>query len=252
MVDSCDIMKRYTLTSSLHLVFENNRHNAIYVISDIHSNLPALQAVLNEIPQSSWIICCGDIVSYYINPDEVCSLLRERNVNCIKGNHDKYLLGELPYTSDKEETYRIEFNKSRLSAENYEWLKSLPDQISIDRIPFIEDGRALVVHGSPISQEQYIYPDTPIEYDLSCFPSFIISGHTHHPMLRQSNQTILLNPGSVGQPRDWHPGANYATINLYTGDVKFSRASYDIRQYQFELIRQCTHYDMVNILTREK
>jgi putative phosphoesterase len=244
-----------TKCTSISVSYEASRARSdgcMYVISDIHSNFPALEAVLSEIPDDSFIVCCGDIVSYYVNPNEVCDALRSRNILCIKGNHDKYILDELPYSPEREEKYRIKYNKMLLNRENLEWLKELPDEMIIDDVPISDDSRVLVVHGSPRNHEEYIYPDTSVTFSLEQLPRLILSGHTHHPMLRKVNTSTIVNPGSVGQPRDWKPGACYAKINIIAREISFVRACYDIDRYQHYLLSQGTCSDMIEVLSREK
>ena len=98
----------------------------IGLLSDIHGNLPALRAVLNDMPSVELLICSGDIVGYYADPDEVCSLLKERGVLSIRGNHDAYVIGELHPCPDKSEAYRTAWTRLHLSQESIHWLKSLP------------------------------------------------------------------------------------------------------------------------------
>src|SRR5258708_16851865 len=88
------------------------------IISDLHGNLPALQAVFAEAVDISEWICVGDVVGYYTEPNEVCDLLRSRNIPTVVGNHDLYVLGELPYSIDRERHYRTIWSAHALKGEN--------------------------------------------------------------------------------------------------------------------------------------
>ncbi len=227
----------------------------IYLIADIHSNYPALQSVLAEIPTDSLILCAGDITGYYVNPTEVCELLRGRNVHCILGNHDKYIIGSLNYPTGREGKYRVLSSRTALSAKQLKWLSTLPDIISIE-IDFPCSNKKNIVidiaHGSPRNVEEYLYPDTDICF-LDDYPAdVLILGHTHHPMVREARNTLIVNPGSVGQARDRIPGACYAVLDVVKNMVEFHRVSYSVSEYQ-GLLESCdVHSEMINILSREK
>ncbi|MEX3010163.1 metallophosphoesterase [Hoeflea sp. TYP-13] len=233
------------------------RGKPVYLISDIHANLAALKTVLDKIPLYTTILCAGDILGYYTEPNEVCQLLRERKVQCIKGNHDKYILGELEYPATRELAYRIEATRRLLSARNYKWLASLPDKLSIN-IPSSHGGEKtaetniLIAHGSPSNVEEYIYPDTPIDFLSKLRQDYLVLGHTHHPMKQKAGELTVINPGSVGQPRDWIPEPSYASINPASKAICFYRASYDVSAYQNLLRRASIDHSVIEILSRSK
>jgi len=231
-----------------------SRGEPVYLISDLHSNLPALEAVLNEIPKDALVVCAGDILGYYLEPNEVCNLLQARSVLCIQGNHDKYVLGELDYPSSREYKYRIIATRQILTSANRKWLAALPDSLVLEfnktsanvlAPPVIE-----VVHGSPRSVEEYVYPDTPIDFLTDESPGFLVLGHTHHPMVRQAEARVVVNPGAVGQVRDRVPGASYASIEPLSGIVKFYRAFYPVAAYQSRLEDAEVDSSMIKILSR--
>lgn len=238
-----------TLVSSLAV-----HSQVIYLISDIHSNLPALEAVLKEIPGEVTIVCAGDIVGYYLEPNEVCDLLKDRSVLCIKGNHDKYVLGELNYPDSRESKYRIIKTRRTLTSINLKWLESLPDKILLEQIGGQTNesncSSILIAHGTPSSAEEYVYPDTSIDFLIEKKPSFLVLGHTHHPMIRQAGARIIVNPGSVGQVRDRVPGASYARIDLSSQQTTFYRVSYDLEMYQQRLEIAGVESSMIKILSR--
>jgi len=230
----------------------------IVLISDVHANLPALDAVLRAIPDDAVIVCAGDLVGYYVEPNEVCELLREKSVLCIKGNHDKYVLGELDYNLERESKYRVVATQQVLTAENREWLSSLPDMLELKVGPAngveVAGGGSqraiLIAHGSPDSVEEYIYPDTSLEKLRSVEQDCLVLGHTHHPMCRYLDDLMVVNPGSVGQARDRIVGACYATLNSKTGVVEFGRVQYNVGEYQQLLENQGLEKSAIDILSR--
>ena len=239
-------------TSTLSL---SNFGEAIYIISDLHSNLPALEAVLRLIPENSLTVCAGDVVGYYLEPNEVCSLLQSRSVLCVKGNHDKYVLGELEYPVNREVKYRISLTRETLTDVNLKWLTELPDCIFIEFDCDLENSSLApsmqITHGSPRSIEEYIYPDTPINFITEKSSTYTVLGHTHHPMIRKKDGRLIINPGSVGQARDRVPGASYASINPISGTVSFYRVMYQISAYQNRLRNADVDEAMIKILSRE-
>lgn len=240
-----------TLTHFLDL-----RGKPIYLISDIHSNLPALEAVLKNIPAEATIVCAGDMLGYYLNPNEVCELLRTRSVLCIQGNHDKYVLGELEYPANREKKYRIIKTRQLLTDENRQWLTTLPDILILKYIPpyaekiITNNSSIRIAHGSPRSVNEYIYPDTSIDFLAADSPGFLILGHTHHPMKRQAGEVTVINPGSVGQARDRIPGACYASLDSFSGEINFYRVNYSIKLYQKLLEDADVQFSMIEMLSR--
>lgn len=226
------------------------------LIADIHSNLPALEAVLEEVDPESPILCMGDLIGYYLEPNEICERLRALSAICIKGNHDKYVLGELKYPSSREEKYRVFRTRQSLSAENHQWLASLPDAVKIEvseiDIRNSRCSRIRIAHGSPRSVEEYIYPDTAIDFLKTDEPETLVLGHTHHPMMRQAGALTVINPGSVGQVRDRKPGASYAMLEPFSKNVEFHRASYDVASYQRRLAEAGIQESMIEILSRSQ
>lgn len=107
-----------------------------------------------------------------------------------------------------------------------------------------------VAHGTPRSVEEYVYPDTPIDFLAEATPSFLVLGHTHHPMVRQAGALTVVNPGSVGQVRDRIPGASYASIEPLSGRIDFYRVAYPVSAYQRSLENAGVHFSMIDILSR--
>lgn len=221
----------------------------IAFLSDIHGNLPALQAVLQEIGQVDAIICCGDLVGYYPDVNQVCTVLRKMNVYAVRGNHDAYVVGALMPDPRKALVYRTTWIQSKLDKIHFEWLALLPVEIR-----FLWDNWMIIVrHASPWDEETYLFQDSPRLSNISLENrEILVVGHTHHPMLMQLEQGIILNPGSVGQPRDWNPRASYGTLDTQTCKIELERVSYPVENFQERLRALDWDEDTIQILGRQK
>jgi predicted phosphodiesterase len=220
------------------------------LISDIHANRDALVAVLAQLSGVDLTICCGDIVGYYDEPNEVCSLLREKGVRCIRGNHDAYVLGDLAPDETRRKAYRTDWTREVLDQGHLDWLRSLPTELH-----FVWSGLSLRVrHASPWDEETYLYRDAANALERLHIPpgETLAVGHTHYPLHVPVGEGWLLNPGSVGQPRDRDPRPSYATIDTETGEVQHVRAAYDVAAMQDRLSRQGWDPAMIAILSRTR
>ena len=204
----------------------------VALIADIHANLPALTAVLNDMPNVDSIVCVGDVVGYYADPNEVCDLLQQRRIPSIRGNHDAYVLGTLNPHPERVTAYRTEWTRQVLAPENTTWLQSLPASLEFrwDKLT------VRLRHATPWDEEGYLYPDSPKLNEIQLgAKEFLVLGHTHRPMLRRCGEAFVLNPGSVGQPRDYNPMASYAILDCGSGNVDFRRVAYDVAGLQRRL-----------------
>jgi predicted phosphodiesterase len=202
------------------------------LLADIHANLPALEAVLNDLPPVDGLLCAGDVVGYYADPNEVCRRLRELDVPTIRGNHDAYVLGALAASPERAALYRADWTRDRLEPANRAWLAALPTGRAVESGGVSVDVR----HASPWDEVTYLYPDSPrleeIRLDAG---QVLVLGHTHHPMQRRCGEGLVVNPGSVGQPRDWNPLASYAVLDVDSRQVEFRRVAYPVRELQARL-----------------
>ncbi len=219
----------------------------IGLISDVHSNLSALEAVLADMGNVDVLICAGDVVGYYADPNEVCELLRQKGAWTIRGNHDAYVLGILAPEPEHADAYRTDWTRQMLGPENRSWLASLPIELS-----FRWNGNAVRIrHASPWDEETYLYKDSPRLNDIVLAEDeILILGHTHHPMESICGNGKLVNPGSVGQPRDWRPSASYAILDEGSGAVEFRRVAYDVKALQCRLEANGWPKAMIDILSR--
>lgn len=222
----------------------------IAVLSDIHANGPALQAVLANVPAGACLVCLGDLVGYYTEPEEVCRAVRSRADLIIRGNHDAYVIGAIDYPATKESAYRVHWTRDHLSRDTREWLGRLPTEAAVEAGGGAS--RFLFRHANLEDEVGYVYPDTRLDgFDLEPGITLVL-GHTHHPMLRRAGRGWVLNSGSVGQPRDYRPGAAYALIDVDTGMVTFRRVAYDILGYQSYLRQRGINELFVAMLARQK
>jgi len=170
----------------------------VALVSDIHSHLVALDAVLEDAARAGVdrVICLGDIVDLGPQPSETIARLRERDVACIKGNHDP-LDDEpaLPFLADVEA-----WTREQLSAEQKSWLDGLPLELEVD----IDGWKLWCVHGSPASFHDELLVSTTDETLRSWIGdrSFDVMacGHTHVTLVRRLEERVIVNVGSTGQP----------------------------------------------------
>jgi diadenosine tetraphosphatase ApaH/serine/threonine PP2A family protein phosphatase len=228
------------------------------ILSDIHANGTALEAVLDA-AAGRWdrAVCLGDLVGYGPDPNEVVSRLRSLNVVAIRGNHDKASCG-LEDAEEFNEAAReaVLWTRKQLSPENREYLRKLPAG------PLEADGIALV-HGALQDEDEYVFaPAQALTGLLEAPKPVCFFGHTHFQggfsfrdgqlevlhlrpgtgasftALRIEPHTrYLLNPGSVGQPRDGDPRAAFAIADLQHGVVEFWRVPYAVEAVQQRMRR---------------
>ena len=196
--------------------------NKLAVISDIHGNFPALKAVMADIDNYGIenIVCLGDIVGYYCQVNECIELLRERNVYCLLGNHDFYMVSG---TCCNSETVKmcIDYQKTIIYKDNFDWLESLKPQYDTEDISYRHGG-----WNDAIEERISVFDFSRVK-DFS--QKFFFSGHTHIQGIQNDKVTsnIYCNPGSVGQPRDDKPSAAYAIVGT-NGKIELRRVDYNI------------------------
>ncbi len=222
-----------------------NRLKHITIFSDIHANLPALEAVLADIESRHLdnLYCLGDLVGYGTAPNQVVAAIRERRIPTVQGNYDQgvgnssddcgcaYKTAEAKALGNRS----IAWTNQHTSDENKVYLRGLPAQIPLQ----LGDLRVLLVHGSPRKVNEYLYQDRPersLERLLDLAGAdVLVCGHTHlpyHKVLPSGRHVI--NDGSVGKPKDGDPRACYAVLRYderASGEVlqvEFVRVPYDV------------------------
>jgi len=227
----------------------------ILLVSDIHANLAALDAVIKDAGKFEQVWCLGDTVGYGPQPNECIDRLREFDLVCLAGNHDLAVVGKAglwDFSRDAKEM--IFWTRHHLTTFNHDWLATLPDTTLVT-------GQGItLVHGSPrdprweyiavrnVAKDNLGFIDTPV----------CLYGHTHIPVIfrkpwdglkvleeplranvpvRLILDRFFINPGSVGQPRDEDPRAAYAVIDPDTMTLTHRRVIYDVSATQ-KLMKQ--------------
>jgi predicted phosphodiesterase len=235
------------------------------ILADIHANLASLEAVLEDIDNRGGVDglwCLGDIVGYGPQPVECIRCLRERNPICVAGNHDLGAIGglDLFYFNPTAAT-ACRWTGEMLGKEEIDYLAGLP--------LYIVQGRFYLVHGSPSDPAlEYIISTTGAEKNFLQFNTqYCLVGHTHVPMVfRQTNddppaaqvipgesvklgnQRLIINPGSVGQPRDGDPRAAYAILDDTKNTLRIYRVVYDIAGTQEKMFGAGLPFSLISRL----
>lgn len=195
------------------------------LLSDIHGNLPALEAVLEDMPAVDRILCAGDVVGYNPWPAECVDRIREVADATVIGNHDRHVHDPGEYNANSMATAGLEYAREQLSETQLEWLADLP------RKHWFSETEFLLVHDHPQIVDKYVRPE-----EFRNLPRYLddergaVLGHTHIQHSETAAGRLLLNPGSVGQPRDGNPDAAYAVLDVDSWDVDLRRVSYDINR----------------------
>lgn len=239
----------------------------LLILSDVHANLEALEACLAVAPAHDSATNLGDVVGYNASPNEVVERIREMNCPVVRGNHDRACSG----LSNLSEFNLVAALSARwtqltLQPENQDWLRSLPEgPLLREEFPGVE-----FVHGSPRHEDEYVLnvPTASLDFHLPGHSDVIFFGHTHlqggfsfdvkegktrafapkYPnedqvvkaeLLLEPGQRYLINPGSVGQPRDndWRAAfALFETSEDAPATVTFYRVPYDVEKTQARII----------------
>jgi putative phosphoesterase len=211
----------------------------VAVITDIHANLPALQATLAAIDGIGVdaVYCGGDLVGYGPHPNEVCALIEDRGVPTISGNYDEAIGRDrddcgCAYITphDRELGQRsVEWTLAHSSAESKAFMRTLPFDLRFA----MGKQRVRLVHGSPRKVNEYLFEDKPASlYErlaASADCDVLVFGHTHKPWIREYGGVLFVNCGSVGKPKDGDPRAAFAVLEL-DGDrvvASIARVPYD-------------------------
>lgn len=194
------------------------------IVSDIHGNRVALETVLEDMPTVDALVCAGDVVGYNPWPADCIDIVRDREISTVAGNHDRAVASGTAFRFNRLAAAGVEHAREHLDAGALDWLANLPSETSV------ADGRVRIVHGHPDDPDQYTYPEEfgPSLLSRAGDPDVLVMGHTHVQHHETYESGTVLNPGSVGQPRDGDPRAAYAVIDLPAGAVDNRRVGYDI------------------------
>ena len=229
------------------------------ILSDIHANEAAFAAVMNSTKRKRWdkAVCLGDIVGYAAEVNQTVDRLRSiKPLVAIRGNHDKVCSGvegeERLAKFSRFARTAAEWTARKLTRDNRRYLSSLPQG------PRMVDGHFAIAHGSPLDEDAYIFSDLDAlrVFRATNFPICFI-GHSHFPVVftwdghdvhmqmatppefrlkLDPNKRYLINPGSVGQPRDRCPLSSFATYNSESRMLGIHRVRYDIKTTQQNIL----------------
>lgn len=208
----------------------------IAVLSDVHANLPALQAVLKDVEAVglSTIWVAGDLVGYNPWPNEALEILRERKVRAIRGNHDRAALGADMSWFNELAAAAARWTRIVLTPASVGYLRGLEDRARVS----MPDGVIAMYHGSPRHDDEYVMPWMASDALVALAGApFVILGHTHLPMARAFRSGFLVNPGSVGQPRDGDSRAAWGVLDTTRRSFELRRVAYDIDKVAQEIRR---------------
>jgi putative phosphoesterase len=191
------------------------------VVSDIHANRIALDAVLSDLPTVDLLVCAGDVVGYNPWPAECVEEVRSRAVPTVLGNHDREVVEGGGFWGNEMADAGVKHAIERLGESQKKWLAGLPERLTV------ADGRVKLVHGHPDDPDRYTYPES-FSASMLGEEELLVLGHTHVQGHRITDEGIVCNPGSVGQPRDGDPRAAYAVVDLDTKTVEERRVEYDV------------------------
>ncbi len=225
------------------------------ILGDIHANLAAFTAVLDDIKRRDEVEkvwCLGHVVGYGPDPHECIELLRQTSHVCVAGNHDWAAIGKID-TADfnPDAATACHWTAQQLDSADVEYLGNLP--------LLIQEDDFTMVHGSPREPIwEYLISTSLARENFACFKSqFCLVGHSHRPMmfsydedgvcsskrfltdvrLALGRDRLIINPGGVGQPRDGDPRASYAIYDSETRLVRLYRVVYDVRSTQDKMVK---------------
>jgi predicted phosphodiesterase len=228
------------------------------VFTDIHGNLEALLAVLKAVLKKriDHYLFLGDLVGYGASPNEVVQKLAAlKPLSLVRGNHDKAVCGlDSVQTFNPIAASAIFWTKSRITKKNFDFL------YRIKKSPDVVHETITICHGAPFDEDYYIFGEFDAAEAFSYFQTPIcFFGHTHFPFVYAEKEQIvegtflegrsnevklekgvryLINPGSVGQPRDRNPMAAFAIYDSAARTVKFYRVEYEVAEAQRKILEQ--------------
>jgi diadenosine tetraphosphatase ApaH/serine/threonine PP2A family protein phosphatase len=228
------------------------------VISDIHANLEAFETVMAAAKPLGYdkVLLLGDLVGYGADPNAICDRVRELKPDAlIRGNHDKVGAGdESPEGFNAEARNAIRWTHDQLTKDNRDWLAALPAG------PLIVDDMIEICHGTPFDEDAYVFDDLDALRAMhAARRPLCLFGHTHvqvghflsrdqfglatsdeRPLtiaLDESNR-YLVNPGSVGQPRDGDPRAGFGIVDTARREMTIHRVEYPIAKAQARILEE--------------
>lgn len=227
------------------------------IVSDIHSNKEALEAVLSFVRRKPWdkAVLLGDVVGYGANPNQAVDAMRRlKPMTAVRGNHDKVCSGiEQGELFNRMALEAAMWTRRKLTPVNSRWLRALPEG------PRMVDDAFMICHGTPVDEDAYIFGEIEAlnVFRHADFPVCFF-GHSHFPVIfALSSEAIttiltvapsfrfrlrpgvryLINPGSVGQPRDGNPLASFAIYDADSRAVTIHRIAYQVKDAQQKILK---------------
>lgn len=201
----------------------------VVIIADVHSNLPALRAVSARIEElnPNLVLCAGDIVGYGASPNECCSIVKDISDLAVYGNHElAALTGDVIWMNPQAARAAI-WTKRMLSESSRRYLS----QLGLEGRTSCDQRLLAVYHGSVDSALEYVFEEQAEEGLLErALCDILVLGHTHVPYIRKFARGLIVNPGSVGQPRDGDPRASFAVLDTQKLEGTIQRVVYDTYQ----------------------
>jgi putative phosphoesterase len=203
----------------------NATSDTIGIISDVHANLPALNAVLDDMPDVDRLICLGDVVGYNPWPAECVERVCEACDVVLQGNHDRVVETPDRYALNEMAHEGLLHALGELSDDQREWLESLPPRCELDEMGFL----AAHSHPDPEKTDTYVMPSdfSRMNQYLEEYDGLLL-GHTHVQHQERVDGRLVVNPGSVGQPRDEDPRAAYTVYDTAGDDMSLHRVRYPV------------------------
>jgi putative phosphoesterase len=209
-----------------------DKESRLAFISDVHSNLEALEAVLDETGKLK-VFCAGDIVGYGASPNEVVRVLKGIGATCVKGNHDEAVVTGDAGEFNPRAAMAVTWTTQHVTDETREFLAALPTHVSSK----VGDKALYMTHGSPDDPMwEYVLPSTHsdlMDYYLKKVGADVMAvGHSHMPFEWRGESGVVFNPGSVGQPRTGDRRASFAIVSVEGGEVKVEHrmVEYDVER----------------------
>ena len=235
--------------------YEERMGNVYAILADVHGNAHALEAVLEDIRKRRVDVIChlGDLVGYGADSDTVVRIAREKDFVCVQGNHDAQLRPPRAEDMRSDAKVALDFALSQLDGDAVDWLSALPSERVVD-------GRLVLVHGALTGRDDYILTQEELAQNHELLETrdehICFSGHTHTPLFSGGgrvkiripstfsfdilpDERYVVNPGSVGQPRDKIPLASYALYEPAEWRLSIVRVPYDIAGAQKKMAGAC-------------
>lgn len=220
------------------------------IIADIHSNLEALEVVLDDIKaqKCTHIVCLGDIVGYNANPRECLKIIRELNIPCVKGNHDEYCSTDEPMDGfNPHAADAIAWTRNQLSEDDKKWLRELKyvrivHNFTIVHATLDAPQRWGYVFDKLMAAASFTYQNTNVCFfghthvPLAFIKDTVVRGGTYSKFKVEPGKKYFVNVSSVGQPRDNNPKAGYVIYDLDECTIEQRRLDYDIKKAQTKII----------------